>query len=140
MPIRPENRDRYPADWPALSLSIRDGRAGWQCECHGECATRGYGRRACLSEDEAEAGYNGREGTAPWPRCQARQGYPSRTGARVVLTVAHLDDTPENCDPENLRAFCQACHLAYDTRLHRANREASARGDLIPLFAAGETP
>lgn len=25
-----------------------------------------------------------------------------------MLTVAHLDHTPENCDPENLRAMCPA--------------------------------
>jgi len=28
-------------------------------------------------------------------------------GAKVVLTVAHLGHTPENCDPANLRAWCQ---------------------------------
>ena len=35
-PIRPENRDRYPSDWPAISLRIKE-RAGWRCECEGEC-------------------------------------------------------------------------------------------------------
>ena len=38
---------------------------------------------------------------------------------RVVLTVAHLDHTPENCDPSNLRALCQRCHNKYDAK-HRA--------------------
>lgn len=36
MPIRPENRSRYPADWPQISLAIKE-RAGWRCECRGEC-------------------------------------------------------------------------------------------------------
>lgn len=40
-------------------------------------------------------------------------------GARVVLTIAHMDHTPENCDPSNLRALCQACHNRYDAK-HRA--------------------
>ncbi len=31
MPIRPENRARYPKDWKAISLSIRE-RARWRCE------------------------------------------------------------------------------------------------------------
>lgn len=31
MPIRPENRNRYPKDWPAISLRIREA-AGWRCE------------------------------------------------------------------------------------------------------------
>lgn len=37
----------------------------------------------------------------------------------VVLTIAHLDHTPENCDPSNLRALCQQCHNRYDAK-HRA--------------------
>jgi len=36
------------------------------------------------------------------------------TGALVVLTVAHLDHHPANCDPDNLRALCQRCHNQYD--------------------------
>lgn len=32
MPIRPENRARYPADWKAISLRIRKERAGDRCE------------------------------------------------------------------------------------------------------------
>ncbi len=36
------------------------------------------------------------------------------TGSEVVLTIAHLDHHPENCNPENLRAWCQKCHNSYD--------------------------
>lgn len=39
----------------------------------------------------------------------------------IVLTIAHLDHQPENCDPENLRAWCQRHHLAYDAEHHKAN-------------------
>lgn len=39
-------------------------------------------------------------------------------GSKVVLTIAHLDHTPENCNDENLRALCQKCHNGYD-REHR---------------------
>jgi len=42
----------------------------------------------------------------------------------VVLTVAHLDHQPENCDPANLMAMCQACHLAYDRDHHADTRRA----------------
>ena len=91
MPIRPENRSRYPANWPTISAWVRFSRALGRCECTGEC------------------------GTAHAARCEARDGKPSPyTGFRVMLTVAHLDHTPENCDEENLRAMCQRCHLAYD--------------------------
>ena len=32
MPIRPENRARYPADWKLRSLFVRAYRAKWRCE------------------------------------------------------------------------------------------------------------
>lgn len=38
---------------------------------------------------------------------------------KVVLTIAHLNHTPEDCRPENLRALCQRCHNRYDAK-HRA--------------------
>jgi hypothetical protein len=38
MPIRPENVARYPADWSAISASIRE-RAGHRCE---ECGVPNY--------------------------------------------------------------------------------------------------
>lgn len=39
----------------------------------------------------------------------------------IVLTIAHLDHTPENCNLENLRALCQKCHLTYDAKHHAEN-------------------
>lgn len=101
MPISAEDRKRYPADWPKISKRIRYGRAEGRCECAGECGT----------------GHPG--------RCQAREGQPHPvTSSQVVLTVAHLDHTPENCADENLRAMCQRCHLAYDADHHAASRAA----------------
>ena len=49
------------------------------------------------------------------------------SGAKVVLTVAHLDHTPENCDPSNLLAMCQACHLRYDAGHHAETARATRR-------------
>lgn len=43
----------------------------------------------------------------------------NKNGAKVILTIAHLDHAPENCDYENLRALCQKCHNTYDAP-HRA--------------------
>lgn len=40
-----------------------------------------------------------------------------------VLTVAHLDHTPEHNDAANLRAMCQGCHLAYDRAYHESTRK-----------------
>lgn len=47
------------------------------------------------------------------------------TGSKVVLTVAHLDHRPENCDYSNLKAMCQKCHNDYDSehRIENRNRK-----------------
>jgi len=112
MPIRPENRSRYPKDWKAISLSIKE-RAGWKCE-----------------------------GTPNYPDCRAESGreHPD-TRSIVVLTVSHTDHQPENCDPSNLRALCQRCHLNWDRHIHVANlrrtlRLRKASGDLFEAEAA----
>jgi 5-methylcytosine-specific restriction endonuclease McrA len=49
------------------------------------------------------------------------------TQSRVVLTVAHLDHTPQNCNDGNLKALCQRCHLRYDSSHHIANAAATRR-------------
>lgn len=123
MPIRPENVDRYPADWHQISFRIRFARALGRCECAGECRT-GH-------TDRCEARHNGEH---------------PRTGSKVVLTVAHLDHTPENSTDDNLRAFCQLCHLAYDTDEHKATAartraaETAAWNTPLPGLDAPATP
>lgn len=70
MPIRAEERDRYPADWPAIAKAIKDA-ADWTCV-----------------------------GSPAFPDCRAKHGEPHPvTGSKVIITVAHLDHTPENVDP-----------------------------------------
>lgn len=109
MPIRESEKARYPSDWKAISLRIRE-RANWVCE-----------------------------GSPAYPDCRAENGAPHPvTGSKVVLTVAHLDHQPENCGDDNLRAMCQRCHLTYDAAHHAKNaaegrRARKAMGD---LFAA----
>lgn len=111
MPIRPENRGRYPHDWPTISQRIKD-HAGWRCECTGECG-RPYDH---LDVDE---------------RCHNRHGQPAYgTGSLVVLTTAHLNHRPEDCREENLKAMCQGCHLHYDRGHHAETRAATRRAEL----------
>lgn len=114
MPIRPENRARYPSDWKEISRRVRE-EAGNRCE-----------------------------GSPAFPDCRAENGKPHpQTGSKVVLTVAHLDHQPENCARDNLRAWCQRCHNVYDMPMRRAGiaarkreaeakrRQADAVGDLL---------
>lgn len=115
MPIRPENRKRYPPDWPQISARIRFERAEGRCECEGECRRAHQGRCTAVHD-------------GPHPE----------TGSKVGLTVAHLDHTPENCDLVNLKAMCQACHLSYDAEHHAQTaartREAERARWMTPLF------
>ena len=109
MPIRPENRDRYPKDWKEIAANIRE-RAGNRCE-----------------------------GSTDFPGCRATNGQSHpETGSRVVLTVAHMDHTPEHCSPANLRAMCQRCHLNYDKHHHAqtAYRTRKAAAQTADLFDA----
>lgn len=110
MPIKPENAGRYPKNWRAIREQVLE-RAGYACE-----------------------------GSPRFPNCRRRNGdYIDPTGtsyARVVLTIGHLDHTPENCDLSNLRAWCQRCHLNYDAKHHAQSayatrRKGKAIGELI---------
>lgn len=155
MPIRAENRRRYPADWPDISARVR-AEAGEKCEwCgvhNGAMIYRGSDNQGVVSipayryagAPAFEASYHAQTGEiipgSCWDTFDARLGAP----ARVVLTVAHLDHQPENCARENLRALCQGCHNAYDAPTRRrgiAERAKAARavGDLFDGDGDGVT-
>lgn len=114
MPIRPENRGRYPVNWKSEIRPRILARAENCCE-----------------------------GSPAYPECRAanRQPHPV-TGSKVVLTIAHLSEVVEDCSEENLRAWCQRCHNTYDAAMRRRNakgrerREAEARGQ-SSLFDGG---
>ena len=91
MPIKPENRTRYPRNWQQIRAAILE-RAGNRCEF---CGVENHTYRL-----------NPKTGKE----------------ARIILTIAHLDHTPENCAPDNLRALCQRCHNAYDAEHRKLTR------------------
>jgi ribosomal protein S14 len=96
MPIKKENKARYPKNWKEISEDIRFNRADNKCEVCGipnHVFVNSKTREICLSLDEPDA-------------------------IKIVLTVGHLDHTPENNDYSNLKAMCQKCHNKYDAR-HR---------------------
>jgi hypothetical protein len=54
--------------------------------------------------------------------CGAKYGEPHPdTGSIVVLSVAHLNHTPADCERSNLVVLCARCHLRYDARFHAQN-------------------
>jgi 5-methylcytosine-specific restriction endonuclease McrA len=102
MPIKPESRKLYPANWPQIRQGILE-RAGNRCEgspAHREC------------------------------RAVNHQPHPE-TGSRVVLTIAHLDHDPRHNDPHNLAAMCQRCHNKYDAPERAKNRRRTTVGNYM---------
>jgi hypothetical protein len=136
MPIRPENRHRYPPDWKQISHRIRFERANRLCECRGECG------RSHLFDDASDAFSSWLRGENVEPevgRCTAVHLEPHpRTGSKVVLTVAHLNHRPEDCRDENLKAMCQGCHLHYDREHHaqtaRRTRREALEAQMDPML------
>ena len=85
MPIKPENKARYPKNWkseirPSILL-----RANNRCEMCGVENGSTY-----IREKDGKV-------------------------CKHVLTIAHVnDENPENCDPSNLMALCCFCHNKLD--------------------------
>jgi 5-methylcytosine-specific restriction endonuclease McrA len=94
MPIKPDKKKLYPADWKERRRKVLE-RAMDCCE-----------------------------GSPRYPDCRAQNGKPHPvTGSKVVLTVAHLDHNPKHNDLNNLRAWCQRCHNTYDAPFRALNRK-----------------
>lgn len=131
MPIHDDDKGRYPPNWDEITARIRE-RAGGRCECRGECGVDHscHGPAAhqlgLLAERRRGQPVSPRGDASP--RCDERQHTVGRDmRGRVVLTVAHLDHTPENCAPDNLRAMCQGCHNRYDQAHRQRNQRRRQR-------------
>lgn len=116
MPIRPENKARYPKNWKEISHRIRFVRAKGRCECEGECGddhameNDNYGFYIIVDH---RGGFDS--------RCWAKHGELHHiTGSKVILTAAHLNHIIEDCSDENLKGMCQRCHNKMDAPMRRA--------------------
>lgn len=138
MPIKPENRGRYPANWKAIRTRIL-ARAGNCCEW---CRVPNKARIVRGTGGDAETYMDGDArvfcaNTGEYFGQMHMSNYEcAGHWINIVLTVAHLDHQPENCADENLRALCQRCHLKHDAEHHRANAAATrhARKAIGDLF------
>lgn len=136
MPIKPENRNKYPADWDDISYRIRIVRAKNRCEVCGvvnhsiihrmKDGSFRYASQAELDHVYARKIYS---------HSSLSESIKYHGFVRVVLTVAHLDHNPENCADDNLKAMCQKCHNSYD-RSHRDRtiRESKNVGQMSFYF------
>lgn len=138
MPIRDSEKARYPKNWPDISRSIRE-RAGYCCE---ECGVQNYelGGRSPTGKWHKARPLGEKLLGFEWPEPGSRAiciGYdlPLRI-MKIVLTVAHLNHQPEDCRPENLKCWCQQCHLRYDAKMKadgikKRRNERLGQGELI---------
>ena len=120
----PCDYSKYPTDWKLIRSAILD-RAGHRCEQCGAPNLETIARASDAYMVEDGRVFDSETGE---PRGVAKGSeFPAIRWVRVVLTVAHLDHTPSNCDPSNLRAWCQRCHLAYDLPEHRKHAAETRR-------------
>lgn len=124
MPILPENKARYPKNWKEISYNIRVNRAKNRCEV---CGLKNHSIIKRLPD-----GFTRPPSPLEWEQIHNRIKYSHSNlfeslkyfgFIKVVLTVAHLDHTPENCEPHNLKALCQKCHNNYDMQHRRQTRK-----------------
>jgi hypothetical protein len=136
MPIRPENKARYPANWKEIRQRILV-RAKHRCEHEGCGAVH------------RQLGYWDAQKWVPLPAALRDAGVDKpcvvacSDGSTIkiimiVLTIAHLDHQPENCAEDNLRAWCQRHHLAYDAEHHKQTGYATRKkaANTLDMFEA----
>lgn len=131
MPIRDSEKARYPKDWKAISKRVRDA-AGNRCQkCGAENGSFVDRGAKGTTHEGLYMTFDGRVHDAETGEylgmCRGSEWNGEKI-VRIVLTVAHLDHQPENCADENLRAWCQRCHLTYDAAHHAKNGNATRRG------------
>lgn len=142
MPIKPENRARYPADWPRIVERIRL-RAHDKCENCG-VLNHSLGGRLRDGTFMRALPLGERALRLEWPKpgmhswCTDGTRKEKLRIIRIVCTTAHLDHTPENCSDDNLRFWCQRCHLRYDAEHHARTAYASRRKGLAVTDMFGD--
>ena len=86
-------KGKYPSNWKATATEVKS-RFGWRCErCkhpHETPKNRVVCDKICRHEND---------------------------GKQRMLTVHHLDMNKSNCEPWNLAALCQKCHLEIQAKV-----------------------
>ena len=128
MPIKPENRSKYPPNWRETSLRIRE-RANNCCEICG-VPNGAYIVRDKNNLEHWRLANNG----------DLVEGYEP-DAIKVVLTVAHLNHDEADCRDENLKCLCQLHHLRYDAQHHAENaKQTRLAKKQEAAKAAGQEP
>lgn len=137
MPIRPENKDRYPANWKSEIRPRILERAGNRCET---CGIRNH--QWVIRDQSGKIIWEGSEPIDPQRLTveevvylsthKARQKYQPGFGygyhcVRIVLTVAHISEEIEDCSDGNLILECQWDHNNRDRSMRARNAKETLR-------------
>lgn len=125
MPIKPENRSKYPADWQKIRQRILD-RAENKCERCGRpngLYVMRFSGGNWIAPETGEAFSDSGESLG---RIRMSE-WPAGKITKTVLTIAHLDHDPTNNADDNLEALCQWHHLTHDKEHHAANARETRR-------------
>jgi hypothetical protein len=114
MPIKPENAAKYPGgsikspEWLAIREQVRL-RAHDLCE---ECGV-------------VNGAYGYRDETGAFHMVDQSAGDLNKgLFLRIVCTVAHVDNALVDHSLDNLRFWCQRCHLNHDRAMRKAAADA----------------
>jgi len=120
MPIKPENKQLYPENWPEIRERIRQ-RAGDKCEVckvpnHSFICRGKWNGKEVYQDDDGNI-YLTADGT------RIGENYVGDLEGdvhflEVICTTAHKDHDPSNNEDDNLAFWCQLHHNRYD-RQHR---------------------
>jgi hypothetical protein len=128
MPWKKENLHRYPANWREIRARVQQ-LAGDKCENCGvpnhAWGWREAGKFHRIGKNRAIEALRDSTERRGWIKPPFLLG--GHKIIEIVCTTAHLDHTPENCDPANLRFWCQKCHLDYDAKHHAQNAYQTRR-------------
>lgn len=145
MPIHADLRHFYGREWRLVTRPRILARAGNRCEqCdapNGEVVHRVHGFWFQTGASWALGAFrrwrtpDGGDWDPPRvTRLGARPEGPLRK-VRIILTIAHLNHVAGDDRGENLRAWCQWCHLHHDLG-HHASTRAARKDAARPLIAA----
>jgi len=115
---------KYHPDWKTKIRPAILKRAGDRCE---KCRVKNY-----------EQGYRDDEGDFVPIRNDAARNIATLYGRkvfRIVLTVAHVNHDITDNRPENLRAWCQKCHLEHDQKHHQISKLSNDKGRFYERFS-----
>jgi hypothetical protein len=129
----PMERDRYPKNWPAISLQVKT-IANWKCQACGK-PCRKPGESLEDLADRLPDQWRTKLCGEVWDEESGEHAVVPLYPQRFCLTVAHLDQRPSNNEPTNLKALCAPCHLNFDRAWIQHNSYAKReRNGQLPLF------